>query len=164
MIGSTRTRGLIARKSSAVPRGFLMEHSRLRAQIDCMGIAKQSIQSVCVSVLVVFVLFLVLGVRVQRIIRIEKKITQSERSMLAAEGPATTAGEILQVTGLLAQDTVEGLAPCSVAAHRMCGVLSHTLDREPQDVDAVPRREIELELVGLLQELDRQRQQFGREI
>src|SRR5271157_668199 len=36
MIGSTRTRGLIVRKSSAVPRGFLIERSQLRAQIDCI--------------------------------------------------------------------------------------------------------------------------------
>ena len=40
--------------------------------------------------------------------------------------------------------------------HRVFGILRHALDGEPQQVDAVARREVELEFVGLLEELDGQ--------
>ena len=45
---------------------------------------------------------------------------------------------------------------------RVLRVLGHPLEREPEEVDPVARGEVELELVGLLEELDRQGQQVGR--
>ena len=72
---------------------------------------------------------------------------------------ALAAGEVLEVGGLFAEHAEKGLAPGGVAADRMAGVLGHPLDREPQQVDPVAGREVELELVRLLEELDRQGQE-----
>ena len=65
----------------------------------------------------------------------------------------------LKVGRLFAQHAEKGLAPGGVAAQRMGRVLGHALDREPQQVDPVARREIELETMRLLKKLDRQGQE-----
>ena len=93
---------------------------------------------------------------------LEEEVAQAHRGVLAAHRPALPAGEVLEVGGLLAEDAEQGLAPGVVAAEGVVGVLGHPLDGEPEEVDPVARREVELQGVGLLEEVDGQGQQLGR--
>ncbi len=112
------------------------------------------------SIIVVIVeLVVVVRIGMERVIGAEEQVAQAQRRVLAAHGRALAAGQVLEVGRLFAQHAEQRLAPGGVAAERMARVLGHPLDREPQQVDPVARREVELELVRLLEELDRQGQQ-----
>ena len=83
----------------------------------------------------------------QRIIGVEEEVAQAERQGVVAQGSAAGSGHLLEVGGLFAEDAHQRLAPGGVLGHRVFGVLGHALDGEPQQVDAVARREVEFQFV-----------------
>ena len=117
--------------------------------------------SSAITILVLVLVIVVVRVGMERVAGVEEEVAQAHRRVLAAEGPALAAGEVVEVGGLVAQDAEQRLAPGLVAAERVLGVLGHPLDGEAEEVDAVAGREVELQRVGLLEELDGQRQQLG---
>jgi hypothetical protein len=93
-------------------------------------------------------------------IRRYPRLRPRRRGLLSAESAALAPRQFVEIAGLLAEYAQQRLAPGSVLAKRMLAFLSHALDGEAQQIDAVARREIELQFVGLLQKLDGQSQQF----
>jgi hypothetical protein len=80
----------------------------------------------------------------ERIIGAEEEVSEAERGMVAAEGPPLAAREVVMVGGLIAQDARRRLAPGGIE----------------EDLDPVAGREVELELLRLLEQLDPRRQEL----
>ena len=81
--------------------------------------------------------------------------------MLPPHGSALAPREVFEVSGFFSENAEEGFAPGFVAREGMFRVLGHAFNGESKEVDAVPRGEVELERVGLLEEFDSETEQVG---
>src|SRR5262245_58566718 len=120
MIGSTRTREPIRRKSSEVGLGLLIGFGFAGRGSGRFGWSAKGGDDRPPSDSGVLVLdrVLLVGVGVERVVRPEEEVAEAHGGVLAAHRPALAAGQVLEVGRLLAQHADQGLAPGGVAAER----------------------------------------------
>ena len=97
----------------------------------------------------------------KRIIWVEEEVAQSHRHRVPAERSLSPLGGFVEIGRVRAEAIDERLLPDLILPHGMGLVLSQPLHRVPQHVDAVARREVEIELMRLLEEIDRQVEHLG---
>src|SRR5437879_1011015 len=96
------------------------------------------------------------------IVTFEEEISQPPWQWLVPKRPLSTVSQPLKVERFLTQDLDQGLAPGLILGEGVGWVLGQTFQRILQEMNAVSDRIFQIELMGFLEEVHRQRQHICR--